>query len=76
VERDGRIIARRGAGDVVGEMSILTQSPRIASLIADGPVRTITIGSREFESMLRERPDLALGIMRVLALRLAESSRE
>ena len=56
-------------------MSIITRNPRIASLVAEGPVRTIRIGHREFESMVRERPDLALGVMRVLALRLAESAR-
>jgi HEAT repeat protein len=72
---DERVLALRTAGEVVGEMSIITRNPRIASLIADGPVRTIRIGQREFESMVRERPDLALGVMRVLALRLAESAR-
>ncbi len=70
-----REIARRGAGEVVGEMSIITRNPRIASLVADGVVRTIRIGHRQFESMLRERPELAIGVMRVLADRLAESAR-
>jgi hypothetical protein len=65
-------LARRTAGDVVGEMSLLTRTPRMASLVADGIVRAIRIGYREFESMLRERPDVALGVMRVLAQRLAE----
>ena len=75
-EGDEREIARRTSGDVVGEMSIITRSPRVASLVADGPVRTIGIGHREFESMVRERPDLALGVMRVLAHRLAESTHK
>jgi hypothetical protein len=70
-----REIARRGAGEVVGEISLITQSPRVASLVADGPVRTLRIGHRAFESMVRERPELALGVIRVLALRLAESTR-
>jgi hypothetical protein len=70
-----RALARRTAGDVVGEMSIITRSPRMASLVAHGPVRTIRIGQREFESMVRERPDLALGVMRVLAMRVAENAR-
>jgi hypothetical protein len=72
---DGHVIATRSAGDVVGEMSIITKEPRMASLVAESPVRTIRIGQRAFESMVRERPDLALGVMRVLALRLAESAR-
>jgi HEAT repeat protein len=69
-------LARRAAGDVVGEMSLITQSPRIASLVADGAVRTIRLGNREFESMLRERPGIAMAVMRVLANRLAEDARQ
>jgi Cyclic nucleotide-binding domain len=68
-------LARRATGDVVGEMSLITQSPRIASLVADGAVRAIRLGRREFESMLRERPGIAMAVMRVLANRLAEDAR-
>ena len=63
-------VARRQAGDVVGEMSIISRAPRVASLVAEGDVRTITIGRREFESMIAERPDIALAVMRALADRL------
>ncbi|HEU4356784.1 MAG TPA: cyclic nucleotide-binding domain-containing protein, partial [Actinomycetota bacterium] len=65
-------LARRTTGDVVGEMSIVTQEPRMATLVAEGDVRTVTLGRREFESMLRERPSIALAVMRVLAYRIAE----
>jgi HEAT repeat protein len=77
-DREGseRELARRTAGDVVGEMSIITQAPRVATLVADGPVRTIRLRHREFESMLRERPSVAMGVMRVLAYRLAERRLE
>ena len=72
----GRVIARRGPGDVVGEMSIITRAPRVASLVADDVTRTLRIGNREFESIIRERPDVGLAVMRVLAERLgAEVSR-
>lgn len=68
---DGGTIARRAAGDAVGEMSVITRTPRVASLIAEGEVRTLRIGLREFEAMIRERPDIALAVMRVLAERLS-----
>lgn len=68
-------LAHRATGDVVGEMSLITQSPRIASLVADGAVRTIRLGQHEFESMLRERPGIAMAVMRVLANRIAEDAR-
>ena len=61
-DRDGHEheVARRGDGDVVGEMSLITREPRVASLIADGPIRTLRLGNRDFESMLRERPGIAM----------------
>jgi hypothetical protein len=74
VERDGETIAERGPGDIIGEMSIITRAARIASLIAQGDVRTLRIGNREFEGMLRERPEIAIAVMRVLAERLSASS--
>jgi len=72
VETGGTRIARRGRGDVVGELSLITRRPRIASIVADGDVRAIRIGRREFESMIHDRPDIAIGVMRVLAQRLGE----
>ena len=73
VETGGAEIARRGRGEVVGEMSLITGGPRMASLVADGDVRAIRIGRREFESMIHDRPDIGIGVMRVLAHRLAET---
>jgi Cyclic nucleotide-binding domain/HEAT repeats len=65
----------RTRGDVIGELSIITREPRVASLVAAGDVRTIRIGRRDFESLLRERPEVALAVMRVLAARVAEHAR-
>jgi HEAT repeat protein len=72
VELGGAEIARRGRGDVVGELSLITRHPRIASIVADGDVRAIRIGRREFESMIHDRPHIAIGVIRVLAHRLGE----
>jgi CRP-like cAMP-binding protein len=75
-DRDGteNELARRGVGDVVGGLSLLRRAPRIASLVADGPVRTICLRYRDVESVLQERPEIAMAAMRVLATRLAEAS--
>ena len=76
VEAGGTEIVRRGRGDVVGELSLITRHPRIASIVADGDVHAIRIGRREFESMIHDRPDIAIGVMRVLAHRLGEVEAE
>jgi HEAT repeat protein len=71
IRANGETIARRGPGEVVGEMSVIRRAPHVATVIAEGDVRTLHIGYREFEAMVHERPDIALAIMRILAERLA-----
>lgn len=67
-------IARRKAGDYVGEMSIIGREPRMASLVAVGDVRTLCIDQQSFEGLIRERPDVSLAVMKVLGQRLKEAS--
>jgi HEAT repeat protein len=65
-------LARRGPGEYVGEMAIISQEPRMASLIAQGDVRVLHIEQPQFEAILRERPETSLAVMRVLCARLRE----
>jgi HEAT repeat protein len=66
-------IARRVPGEYVGEMAIISDEPRVASLVCAGPVRTLCLDRRSFERILRERPAASLAVMRVLCDRLRES---
>jgi HEAT repeat protein len=70
----GHEIARRKSGDYVGEMAIISQEPRMASLVTAGQVRTLCIDQKSFEAILRERPETSLAVMRVLCQRLKEAS--
>ena len=65
-------VARRKPGEFVGEMAIISREPRIASLVAAGDARMLCIDQKSFESLLRERPEISLAVMRVLAARLKE----
>jgi HEAT repeat protein len=67
----GRTLAVRRSGDVIGEMSVISSRPRVASLRAKSDVRVLEIHKPAFEAILRERPDTALALMRVLCERLA-----
>jgi hypothetical protein len=69
---DGRVVAVRSPGDVVGEMAVITSEPRIATLVASSDVRVLSIDRRRFEAILRERPETSLGVIRVLCHRLTE----
>lgn len=75
-EEPEREVARRGAGDVVGEMSIISGEPRIASLIAVEDSHFLCFDKKSFEGLLRERPEVSLAIMRVLCARLEEATRQ
>jgi CRP-like cAMP-binding protein len=55
-------------------MAVVTSEPRMAGLVARSDVRVLSIARPQFESILRERPAIALGVIRVLCQRLAESS--
>ncbi len=72
VAKDGQVRARRTIGDAVGEMSLVTDQPRNATLVCEGDVRVLTIGRREFEAILRDRPQVARAVIGVLAARLTE----
>jgi CRP-like cAMP-binding protein len=67
-----RTLAVRTEGDVIGEMAVITSRPRMAGLVARGPVRLLSIARRPFEAILRERPEISLAVMRVLCDRLAD----
>jgi CRP-like cAMP-binding protein len=69
-------LARRGPGDVVGEMSVISGQPRMASLVAVGDVRTLSIDRSRFERILAERPEVSLAVMRQLCARLEQQSIE
>jgi CRP/FNR family transcriptional regulator len=75
-EQDGQEleIARRRTGDYVGEMSVISREPRMASLVAVGDVRTLSIDQKSFEGLLRERPDVSWSVIQVLNRRLKEAS--
>jgi CRP-like cAMP-binding protein len=72
VIRDGEQIARLGQGDFFGELSLLDQAPRIATVTADGPTICLAIASWEFERLLEEQPRVAIAILRGVARRLRE----
>jgi hypothetical protein len=69
-------LARRKAGDFVGEMAIISREPRSATLIAIGDVHTLSIDQKSFEALLRDRPDVSLAVLQVIAARLKEADQK
>jgi CRP-like cAMP-binding protein len=63
-------IATLGANDIVGEMAILADVPRTATVRARTRLVALRIGKDPFMRMVREFPTMAISIMRELAHRL------
>ncbi len=72
VVRDGRTVATLGPGDFFGELSVLDGGPRIAQVVAEAPTRCLALASWDFERVLREKPGVALAVLRVVTARLRE----
>ena len=70
VRRRGRRIARLGAGSFVGEIALLSRSPRTATVLAATPLRVLVITGRDFVQLLDAMPELWLKVARTLADRV------
>ena len=66
---------RLGAGDYFGEMALLDDAPRSASVVADGEVLALTIGRPGFAKLVRAEPALAQALLRTLAARTRAAER-
>jgi CRP/FNR family transcriptional regulator, cyclic AMP receptor protein len=76
VTRKGRRIAIRGSGDFVGEIALLEEIPRTATVTADTPVRLFVLTRKDFRHLLDENPGVERKVLRALARRLAETSSD
>jgi CRP-like cAMP-binding protein len=70
VSRGGAVVTTVGAGDFIGEMSLLDGGPRSATVTASTTVKALVLPTREFWQVLDEVPALAHRLLRPLAERL------
>jgi signal transduction histidine kinase len=64
------VLAVRGAGEVIGEMSLLDQSPRSATARATRDSRLLMIKQDAFRQLLSKSPAATLAILRTVTMRL------
>lgn len=70
---DEYLIAHRGPGEFVGEMSILNEGLRTATVRAREQTRLLKLPFPDFQALLNRQPGLIFEIVRVLSIRLDES---
>jgi len=69
---DGKevILSTQGPGEYFGEMALLDEGPRSASVITTEPCRLAIISKVDFEQFLRDRPETMLKILQQALARL------
>jgi CRP-like cAMP-binding protein len=73
VERNGQRIATMRGGDFFGEIALVTDVPRTATVTTISPVRALVITDRAFRELLRDSPAIQGKVLEAIASRLAHS---
>ena len=70
VRRKGRKLATRRKGDFFGEIALVSDVPRTATVTATTPVRALVIRDQEFRTLVGNAPAIALKLLQTVAERL------
>jgi CRP/FNR family cyclic AMP-dependent transcriptional regulator len=70
------VVARMGQNELIGEIAILIDVPRTATVRASSQVTTLAISKDLFFRLVTEFPDMAVEIMRELAHRLENTNAQ
>ncbi|MEA2022655.1 MAG: cyclic nucleotide-binding domain-containing protein [Actinomycetota bacterium] len=76
VVRRGRTLARIGPGDYFGEMSMIDEGPRSATVIATTPLTTLSILAWDFRPLVKSRPAMAWKLLVNLTGRLRDVQKQ
>ncbi len=67
---DDEVVATIPAGEVVGEISLLTHEPATATVVAKTPMTLLMIPHQRFDAIAEDTPGIGLAIAKELAHRL------
>jgi len=76
VSRKGKPIAARGDGDFVGEIALLEDTKRTATVTATTPLHVFVLTRQDFRRLVAENPSVERKVMQALVRRVLELSAD
>jgi CRP/FNR family cyclic AMP-dependent transcriptional regulator len=76
ITRKGKKVTQRGGGEFIGEIALIEEVPRTATVTAQTPMRAFVLTNRDFHHLLEQNPTVERKVLRALARRLAELSED
>ena len=74
VRRGGQTVATLGEGDYFGEIALLDNGARTATVAAKTPLRCLVLSPRQFQDVLYQDPTIAVNLLHAVVRRLREAA--
>ena len=74
VTRNGKHVATRTGGEFFGEIALLEETPRTATVTAKTPLRFFVLTRKDFRHLVNENRNVERKVLRALARRVVELS--
>jgi CRP-like cAMP-binding protein len=71
---DSILLEVAGPGSIFGELALIDDEPRSATVVAKTACRLVAVDRRRFQYMVQETPFFALAVMKVIADRLRQKN--
>jgi CRP-like cAMP-binding protein len=67
---DGKLLDTTGAGGIVGEMALISETPRSATAIAKTACKLVAVDQHRFMFLVQQTPFFAINVMKIMTERI------
>jgi CRP-like cAMP-binding protein len=76
VKAKGKSLGDRGGGDFIGEIALLEDTKRTATVTATTPLRLFVLTRQDFRRLVDQNPDVERKVLQTLARRIVDLSSD
>ena len=76
VKAKGKSLGDRGGGDFIGEIALLEDTKRTATVTAKTPLRLFVLTRQDFRRLVDQNPDVERKVLQTLARRIVDLSSD